>query len=236
MRAAWTPPAGRTPDERAFTVFQVAQLVGWSAAKLSHLTRDEWAAVVREIEAFPECEQRRILHLAYERRFRIQVLDALMANCHGTGVSPAARPSLRSMSSTPQCQRTARRFQAIFCIDEREESIRRHLEEVEPEVETFGAAGFFGVSMYYRGIGDLHAVPLCPVVMKPQHLVEEESKRVHARVKPRIPLISAANLEHVLVVLQNGEFRFPINVLHVWCPSRFAIWKRKRETHRVPAR
>jgi uncharacterized protein YbcC (UPF0753/DUF2309 family) len=237
MRAAWTPPAGRTPDERAFTVFQVAQLVGWSAAKLSHLTRDEWAAVVREIEAFPECEQRRILHLAYERRLRIQVLDALMANCHDTGVSPAARPSLRSMSSTPQRQRTARRFQAIFCIDEREESIRRHLEEVEPQVETFGAAGFFGVSMYYRGIGDLHAVPLCPVVMKPQHLVEEEvieaEREVHRRrMEARRALGHATHGLHVssrmgllgaLVAVALGVFAaLPLvtRVLFPWLTSR----------------
>ena len=60
-------------------------------------------------------------------------------------------------------------FQVVTCIDDREESFRRHLEEVEPRVETFGAAGFFSVAMYYRGAGDAYYTPLCPVVVQPQH-------------------------------------------------------------------
>ena len=55
---------------------------------------------------------------AYERRFRDQCLDAIARH---TGRAP-------SHSKPP-------RFQAIFCIDEREESIRRHLEELAPDAE-----------------------------------------------------------------------------------------------------
>ncbi len=42
-------------------------------------------------------------------------------------------------------------------------------------METFGAAGFFGVAINYQGIDDAHAVSLCPVVVKPQHSVREHA-------------------------------------------------------------
>src|SRR5262249_30662069 len=66
------------------------------------------------------------------------------------------------------------RFQALFCIDEREESIRRHIEELAPDAQTFGIAGFYFLDMYYRGAADAHFVPLCPAALRPGHWVVEK--------------------------------------------------------------
>jgi uncharacterized protein YbcC (UPF0753/DUF2309 family) len=63
--------------------------------------------------------------------------------------------------------------QALFCIDDRECSLRRHLEEIHPNVETFGAAGFFGIDFLYKGLDDAYPVAQCPVVIQPKHLVLE---------------------------------------------------------------
>lgn len=155
-------------DQRAFVVFQLAQVLGWRPADLIHLTKSEWTTLVREIVAFSSFERRRILHGAFERRYSHRTLDAIAAHTKrlraggrvptDVGVHPTKTP----------------KFQWICCIDEREESFRRHLEEIEPEVETFGAAGFFAVAMYYRGVADAHYIPLCPVVVKPKHWVQEE--------------------------------------------------------------
>ncbi len=154
------PPAAQPPatgvDQRAFQVFQLAQVLGWLPPALAQLSSMEWTTLIREIEAFPEVQRRRVLHAAFERRFRNQTLDAIA--CHSRR-SPAR-------VAAPQ-------FQAICCLDEREESFRRHLEELGPDIETFGAAGFFSVPMYYRGAADAHFVPLCPIVIHPEHWVAE---------------------------------------------------------------
>lgn len=154
-----TPPS---IEQRAFPVFELAQVLGWTPDELFHLGPDEWTALVREIEAFSGLERRRVFHLAYERRLRVQTLDAL-------ALHPRWEPTWVGRP----------RFQVVCCLDEREESFRRHLEEVAPDVQTFGAAGFYGVAMYYRGAADAHFVPLCPIVVQPQHWVEERVDDSH---------------------------------------------------------
>lgn len=64
-------------------------------------------------------------------------------------------------------------LQALFCIDDRECSIRRHLEELDPTIETLGAAGFFGIEFFYKGMKDIYPVAQCPAVMSPKHLIVE---------------------------------------------------------------
>jgi hypothetical protein len=144
-------------EQRAFPIFRLAQVLGWTPEALSGLGAAEWATLIREVEDFSALERRRVFHLAYERRFYTRCLDALALHA-------------RHSTSTPRPPR----FQAIFCIDEREESIRRHLEEVAPDAETFGTAGFFSVAMYFKGAADAHYTPLCPAVMNPKHWVAEQ--------------------------------------------------------------
>lgn len=145
-------------EQRAFVVFQIAQVLGWCPADLYRLRDDDWRAVLHEIDSFSGLERRRFFHLAYERKFRNQALDAVSLH------------TLRARAT----QFPAPRFQIVTCIDAREESFRRHLEEFAPDTETFGAAGFFGVPIYYRGVTDAHYSTLCPIVIRPQHWVVEE--------------------------------------------------------------
>lgn len=168
-RRRLTPRPAVTLEQRALAVFQLAQELGWPPALLWRMSDREWAELIHEVESFNDVERRRIFHLAYEERFYRRALDtlALRARCRDT--TPAVP-----------------RLQVITCLDEREESFRRHLEEVAPEVETFGAAAFYGVAMYYRGVADAHFVPKCPIVVKPGHWVEEEPDACHdeaARLK-----------------------------------------------------
>ncbi len=168
LRAQYEPDWPPSLEARAFQVFQVAQVMGRSLEDLYNLGHDEWKDFVEEIESFTEVDRRRVYHLAYERRLARQALDAI---------------SLHSRSSTSPAGPAA--FQALFCIDDREESLRRHLEEVAPESMTFGTAGFFAVAVYYKGIKDAHFVPLCPVAIRPQHWVTEEFRESGDRLSER---------------------------------------------------
>lgn len=151
------PPLRATETQRAFAVFELAQVLGWTPQELLRLDATGWSGLLCAIEGFSDVERRRIFHLAYERRFYTQTLDALALH-----------------SKQPQPEPAKPRFQAVFCIDERQESIRRHIEEVAPEATTLSIAGFFAVAMYYRGAADAHYVPLCPAVIRPAHWVAEQ--------------------------------------------------------------
>jgi uncharacterized protein len=158
---AWRNASSCTEDvfgkrlASAATLFDAAGQVEAPLARIG--------ALRKELDAFDDIERRRILHLAYERRHERQILLPLQEH--------------RRRKPLPQSEKLS--AQVFFCIDEREESIRRHLEEIAPHVETFGAVGFYGADINYTGIDDAYGVSLCPVVVKPKHAVTERPSEGH---------------------------------------------------------
>ena len=143
---------------RAARIYDAARVAGLSAGQIERLAASEWQGFVHEVRACNGWERRRLFHLAYERWHEREILHGL-----------ASHRFYRALSQ--QGVRSA--AQVFFCIDEREESMRRALEEAEPEVETFSSAGYFGVAVDYKGIDDAHTAAYCPVVIKPRHSVME---------------------------------------------------------------
>ncbi len=164
-----TPPKvdALTPVAR---FFDVAQLAGLSSGTITGLSNEVFQCLTHEIAACNEIERRRLLHLAYERRHERSILIPLAKH--------RALPQ-------PQPQTDRLVAQIVFCIDEREESIRRALEEIDPCIETVGAAGFFGVAIDYAGLDDPSGVSLCPVVVKPGHSVREVAVTDHSHLHER---------------------------------------------------
>src|SRR6202008_4706652 len=66
-------------------------------------------------------------------------------------------------------------FQALFCIDDREGSIRRHLETIDKKCETYATPGFFGIEFYYQPENGKFYSKVCPAPVTPKYLIKEHS-------------------------------------------------------------
>lgn len=146
---------------RAARIYDAARVLRLSAGEIKRLSDSEWASFVKEVQAFNGLERRRIFHLAYERWHEREILRGLASHRKYRGLFDEERRPLA---------------QIFFCIDEREESMRRALEEANPRVDTYSAAGYFGVAVDYKGIDDPHGAAFCPVVVKPEHAILEQPK------------------------------------------------------------
>lgn len=69
-------------------------------------------------------------------------------------------------------------FQSIFCIDDRECSMRRYLELFDNQCETFSTPGFFGVEFYFKPSGGKFVTKVCPAPVTPKYLIKEEGDKI----------------------------------------------------------
>ncbi len=115
----------------------------------------------------------RIWQDAFEWSYYDTVLGGLLLTLPSAATKRASKTATVSKS-----------FQAIFCIDEREYSLRTHLENLDSGCETLGAPGFFGVEFYFHPAHAKFYDKLCPAPVTPKHLIEEAAEvdaREHAK-------------------------------------------------------
>ena len=161
------PVLERPAEEGSWRLFQLLQLAGLSAMEVAAFPLARRQALLAWLETFDAQTRRRVWQEAYEHHYRMDVLRGLAQN--------RLRPEqARAVKDA--------RFQVMFCIDDREEAIRRHFEELDPRHETFGVAGFFGVAIDYHGLDDARPASLCPVVVTPAHVVEEHPDPEHGHL------------------------------------------------------
>jgi len=116
----------------------------WSlfVSKHSHTTSD------------PTDQLAKIWHEAYEWSFYEELIQ-----------------SVYYRANHPISQLTSPWAQSIFCIDDRECSLRRHLEGLDSGISTFGTAGFFGIDFWFQPHDELFPMQQSPVTIAPKHII-----------------------------------------------------------------
>jgi uncharacterized protein YbcC (UPF0753/DUF2309 family) len=110
-------------------------------------------------------------------------------------------------------------FQAIFCIDEREDSIRRHIEAVDKRCETFGAPGFFGVEFYFQQEGSKFYDKLCPAPVFPKYLIKEYDSRMPKKGEPLYTKHTHGLFTGFALSITFGFWAFVQTVLNLFKPK-----------------
>ncbi|MCM0605066.1 MAG: DUF2309 family protein [Xanthomonadaceae bacterium] len=100
---------------------------------------------------------KKIFHLAYEKKYIDDVKKEFSKRLSKTTLE---KPE----------------YQMLFCIDDRSESMRRHIEGLSTNIETFGVAGFFGIDMCFQGLTSQDSLNYCPPVVNPKGLVREVAR------------------------------------------------------------
>ncbi len=125
-------------------------------------------------EAVPPTELQEVLTI-WQDAFEWSYYDEVLAGIQQLNRNKGKNSDLSKSSD-------ALSFQAMFCIDERECSIRAHLENIDKNCETLGSPGFFGVEFYFQAEHAKFYDKLCPAPVTPNYLIKEynvSEKRKH---------------------------------------------------------
>ena len=156
--------AGRADDDLlGLLAIRLAYEAGLVAAGLSSAAsgaawRLPWAALaepVHTVAARQDTAIRYALQTAAEIAYRRELLAKL---------TERRGPKVKARRKTAQF---------VFCIDVRSEPLRRNLEAVSDEIETFGFAGFFGMAIDYVPLGATTGRAQCPVLLTPSVRIAE---------------------------------------------------------------
>jgi uncharacterized protein len=148
-------PTKKMKCRHAWRLFHLAQFLELSPREVHNLSLIDAQMLLQWLDQFPADQHGRVWIEAYEDSFREKILKSISAH-RGTTPELKTRPHA----------------QLVFCIDVRSESFRRHLEAQGP-YETFGFAGFFGISISHQAFDSDRRADLCPVLLTPNHAVME---------------------------------------------------------------
>lgn len=122
---------------------------------LAHGLRKKHKDIFEEVVTDELHEVYKLWQIAYEWTFYDEVFAAIKTE--------------KKTSQAP----TVKSFQAMFCIDDREISLRDHLEKTDKHCATYGTPGFFNVEFYFQPELGKSYTKLCPAPITPKYLIKE---------------------------------------------------------------
>lgn len=135
---------------------------------------ENWTSLKHRLDAkptelfadVPETELSELLNI-WQNAFEWTYYDQVLA---GVKINSPKHEAIKEKS-----------FQAMFCIDDRECSIRRYLEKFDEGCQTYGTAGFFGVEFFYKPVHANSSTKQCPAPVTPKYLIKEEIENSKAK-------------------------------------------------------
>ena len=179
---------------------------------LDHELGEDWSPLANGVTEPPvdlfedvqKTELAQVIEL-WQNAFEWSYYDSVLA-----GILLADRE--KAKSDTPS-------FQAIFCIDERECSIRRHIEATDKKCETFGAPGFFGVEFYFQQEGSKFYDKLCPAPVTPRYLIKEYQANENEKSEPLYTKHTHGFLSGFVLSILYGFWAFIRTVQNMFSPK-----------------
>lgn len=138
----------------SLALYQVTKAMKLDQRWVQKLTTEDALKIIDAVDSAEHDHKICLWHEAFEHHYYRNALRALMGR-------------------TGQKVTTAPTGQILFCIDDREESIRRHIEEVNPSLATYGVVGFFGIDMKFSSLKNDRLIAQCPPVVTPSKIVTE---------------------------------------------------------------
>ena len=143
----------------AWRLFHLSQHLGLDSSNVDALEQQHVSTLLSILETLDDPDTSGYLWIrAYEHNYKHDVYAGIINNHdQGRWANRDTRPDA----------------QLIFCMDDREESVRRHLEAIAPTVETIGAAGVFGLPNNFKSLDADKTIKLAQPVVTAVHQLHE---------------------------------------------------------------
>jgi uncharacterized protein YbcC (UPF0753/DUF2309 family) len=155
----------KATDHLPYTLSYLFSLIGLDKTQLAALTPEQKEALALFANQAHAPALQEIWQDAFEFTYYNEILRGFSAS--------------NAPIHTPRSESTS--VQAIFCIDDKECSLRRYIEELDSSIETFAWAGFFGIDWYFQPLNSAVPEQFCPVILTPTHIVKERVAKGHEK-------------------------------------------------------